>query len=59
MSTPTRFEPKAGLPAVVTDLPITEDQALRVAKMVYGNQSFDGSGKPPCHIAHGAARHGT
>lgn len=45
MSTPTRFEPKAGLPAVVTDLPITEDQALRVAKMVYGNQSFDLDGQ--------------
>lgn len=41
MTKTTRFEAKNGLPAVVTDLPINEDQAHRVARMVYGHRAFD------------------
>lgn len=41
MTQTTRFEAKEGLPAVVTDLPINEDQARRVARMIYGHRAFD------------------
>lgn len=45
MTQTTRFEAKNGLPAVVTDLPINEDQAHRVARMVYGHRAFDLDGR--------------
>lgn len=58
MSTTVRFEAKNGLPAVVTDLPINEDQAHRVARMVYGHRNFDLDGRftgpatpEPQHVA--------